>query len=36
MASGERIFTLMDTPVEVQDTVLRQAQDALELPPIQG
>jgi len=31
MASSERIFTLMDTPVEVRDTP-----DALELPPIRG
>ena len=31
MASSERIFTLMDTLVEVQDTP-----DALELPPIRG
>lgn len=31
MASGERIFTLMDTPVEVQD-----APDAFDLPTIQG
>ncbi|HEX7973884.1 MAG TPA: ABC transporter ATP-binding protein, partial [Anaerolineales bacterium] len=31
MASGERIFTLMDTPIEVQDTP-----DAFELPTIQG
>jgi len=31
MASGERIFTLMDTPVEVQDTP-----GALELPAIRG
>jgi ATP-binding cassette, subfamily B, multidrug efflux pump len=31
MASGERIFTLMDTPVEVQDSP-----GAIELPPIRG
>ena len=31
MASGERIFDLMDRPVEVQD-----APDAVELPPING
>lgn len=31
MASGERIFALLDTPSEVQD-----APDAYELPPIRG
>ncbi len=31
MAGGERIFTLLDEPVEVQD-----AQDAIDLPTIQG
>ncbi len=31
MAGGERIFALLDTPPEVKD-----AQDAIELPPIQG
>jgi ATP-binding cassette subfamily B protein/subfamily B ATP-binding cassette protein MsbA len=31
MAGGERIFALMDTPVEVQDVP-----DAEELPPIEG
>ena len=31
MASGERIFELLDTPIEVQD-----AADAREMPPIHG
>ncbi len=31
MAAGERIFTLLDTPPEVQD-----APDAIDLPPIRG
>jgi ATP-binding cassette subfamily B multidrug efflux pump len=31
MAGGERIFTLMDTPVEVQD-----APGAIDLPPLRG
>ncbi len=31
MAGGERIFALLDTPPEVKD-----AQDAIEIPPIQG
>ena len=31
MAGGERIFALLDTPVEVQD-----APDAAEMPPIRG
>lgn len=31
MAGGERLFTLLDEPVEVQD-----AQDAIDLPTIQG
>ncbi len=31
MAAGERIFNLLDTPVDVQD-----AADALTMPPIQG
>lgn len=31
MAGGERLLDLLDTPVEVKDAV-----DALELPPIQG
>ncbi|MFZ6031350.1 MAG: ABC transporter ATP-binding protein [Chloroflexota bacterium] len=31
MAGGERIFTLLDTPIEVQD-----APNAASLPPIQG
>jgi ATP-binding cassette, subfamily B, multidrug efflux pump len=31
MAGGERIFTLLDSPVEVKD-----AEDALEMPEIQG
>lgn len=31
MAAGDKIFTLMDTPIEVQD-----APDATELPEIQG
>ncbi|GAB4526318.1 MAG: ABC transporter ATP-binding protein [Anaerolineales bacterium] len=31
MAAGERIFGLLDTPIEVQD-----APDAIEMPPIHG
>jgi ATP-binding cassette subfamily B protein/subfamily B ATP-binding cassette protein MsbA len=31
MAAGHKIFTLMDTPVEVKD-----APDAIEMPPIKG
>ncbi|MFN7209091.1 MAG: ABC transporter ATP-binding protein [Aggregatilineales bacterium] len=31
MAAGSKIFTLMDTPVDIQD-----APDAVELPPVKG
>jgi ABC-type multidrug transport system fused ATPase/permease subunit len=31
MAAGERIFAMLDTPIEVQDKP-----DAIEIPPIRG